>query len=158
MHQTLNSTPAETKKAMVALLNARLADVLDLKAATRQAHWNVRGQQFIGLHELFDKFAADLDDHADTLAERAVALGGTALGTTQAVAKASMLAPYPVDIYAAAAHLKALTERYGALANALRVNIDEAEEAGDAGTADILTGLSTAMDKALWFLEASAEG
>jgi len=57
------------------LLNARLADAIDLKTQAKQAHWNVKGMQFMFLHELFDSVATHLDDQADMLAERITALG-----------------------------------------------------------------------------------
>ena len=78
-------------------------------------------------------------------------------GTTQDVAKASTLAPYPTNIYASKDHLAALIERYAAAANLVRKGIDQAAEAGDADTADIFTGYSRALDKSLWFLEAHVQ-
>lgn len=153
-HKTLNNVATNAKKVAIQLLNARLADVLDLKAATKQAHWNVKGPNFIALHELFDKFAGQLDGHADEIAERVTALGGTALGTTQVVGGATTLEAYPTDIYEGTAHLKALIQRYAAFANTVRANIDEADEAGEPDTADIFTAVSRDIDKALWFLEA----
>ncbi len=91
------------------------------------------------------------------MAERVVQLGGTALGTTQTVSKASTLAPYPTNIYKAEDHLAALIERYAKAANLVRAAIDEADEAGDADTADIFTAYSRALDKSLWFLEAHTQ-
>ena len=73
------------------------------------------------------------------------------------VAKASSLEPYPTDIYAIRDHLATLIERYGKVANAVRKSIDEADEAGDADTADIFTAASRDLDKALWFLEAHVQ-
>ena len=84
-------------------------------------------------------------------------LGGTALGTTQAVNKATSLKPYPTDIYKIKEHLAAMIERYGKAANAARAGIDESDDAGDADTADILTAYSRGLDKALWFLEAHTQ-
>src|SRR5271157_4718193 len=98
-HKTSNDLKSNAKSASIELLNARLADSIDLALATKQAHWNLRGPQFIAIHEMIDGFRAEIDGHVDTMAERAVQLGGTALGTTQAVGKASALSPYPTDIY-----------------------------------------------------------
>ena len=103
---------------------------------------------------MLDGFRTEIDDHVDTMAERAVQLGGTALGTVQVVAKASTLAPYPTNITAIKDHLAALSERYAACANAVRANIELAAEAGDADTADLFTAISRETDKYLWFVEA----
>jgi len=99
-------------------------------------------------------FRSELDSHVDTIAERVVQLGGTALGTSQTVANKTALKPYPTDIYKITDHVAALIERYSAVANAARAGIDRAEKAGDADTADILTEFSRNLDKSLSFLEA----
>ncbi len=130
MHATRNDLPSNTKTTMIALLNQNLAATIDLALITKQAHWNLKGPQFIAVHEMLDGFRADLDNHVDTIAERAVQIGGTAYGTTQVVAKESKLKPYPTDIYAVHDHLLALIERYGDVANLLRKSIKDADEAG----------------------------
>ena len=154
MYRTQNDLSSNTKNASIELLNARLADGIDLALLTKQAHWNIKGPQFIALHEMIDGFRTEIDGHVDTMAERIVQLGGTALGTTQTVGKASSLAPYPTDIHQSKDHLAALIERYGKAANLARAAIDQADEVGDADTADIFTAYSRALDKSLWFLEA----
>lgn len=143
-----------TRAAMIEMLNARLADAIDLKLAVKQAHWTIRGPAFIALHELLDQIAGRMEEHGDTMAERAVQLGGLTLGTTQAVGKATSLPPYPTDITAQADHLKALRDRLAAFAKSCRTAIDAAADAGDADTADIMTGVSRAVDKDLWFIGA----
>lgn len=143
-----------TRKAMVALLNARLVDAIDLRLVLKQAHWNVKGANFIALHEMFDAMQARVDGFADDIAERSVALGGVVAATSQAVAEASKLEAYPVEITAQGEHLKALAERVAKFGKLTRRAIDEADEAGDKDSADLFTGISRQMDKDLWFLEA----
>src|SRR6201986_4151650 len=93
---TSNDLNEKTRHAMIDLLNQQLADALDFGLQAKQAHWNVKGPHFIGLHELFDKVAEEFEEFTDGIAERAVELGGTALGTLQSVSKQSRLASYPV--------------------------------------------------------------
>ena len=153
-HATRNDLKSNVKKSSIELLNARLADAIDLALITKQAHWNIKGPQFIAIHEMLDGFRTEVDNHVDTIAERAVQLGGTARGTSQVVAAESKLPPYPTDIYKTKDHLAALIEHYAAMAKSARAAIDEASETGDADTADIFTAYSRALDKSLWFLEA----
>src|ERR1700722_1256946 len=138
-YTTVNDLPSNAKTVTIRLLNARLADSIDLALLTKQAHWNIKGPDFIALHLMIDGFRNDLDEHVDTVAERIIQLGGTALGTTQEVGKATTLAPYPTDIHTSKAHLAALIERYGKVANAVRGAIDETGNAAHADTAGLFT-------------------
>jgi starvation-inducible DNA-binding protein len=154
---TKNDLSAKTRTAMVTLLTARLLDAIDLQLQAKQAHWNVKGPQFIALHELFDKVAAAAEEATDELAERAVQLGGVAVGAAGAVASGSKLKPYPLSAVNGAEHVEALSSalaRFGAL---IRDGIDLADEAGDKGTADLFTEISREIDKYLWFVEAHGQ-
>ncbi|MBS0590903.1 MAG: DNA starvation/stationary phase protection protein Dps [Proteobacteria bacterium] len=141
------------REKTIALLNAQLADTLDLYTQVKQAHWNVKGPHFIALHELFDNFAEQLEAPVDDLAERITALGGVALGTARIAARASRLAELPHDSYDGMKMVALLADRYAHLAKSTRAAIDAADDAGDADTADLLTGISRGLDKSLWFLE-----
>jgi starvation-inducible DNA-binding protein len=153
MYNTKNDLDFEKREPIIALLNQQLADTFDLYSQTKQAHWNVKGAQFFQLHELFDKLATEVLDYVDTIAERATALGGTALGTARMSAAASRLPEYP-EVVGSQESLQALVERYANLAASTRAAIDSATEFGDADTADLFTGVSRGLDKSLWFLEA----
>ena len=157
LHQTQNGTKTNAKQVAITKLQERLVDGIDLALAVKQAHWNLKGPQFIGIHLMLDGFRKELDEYNDTVAERITQLGGTARGTTQAVTAETKLPPYPLNIYKIADHLAALIDRYGSYANAVRENIDEADDAGDAGTADLFTEISRGVDKQLWFLEAHVQ-
>ncbi len=156
-HKTKNDLPSNAKATVIGLLNEALASMIDLALLTKQAHWNLKGPQFIAVHELLDSFRKLIDNHTDIVAERAVQLGGTALGSLQSVSTTTKLKAYPTDIYKIHDHLAELIERYGDVANLVRKSIDEADEAGDANTADIFTAASRDLDKSLWFLEAHVQ-
>ncbi|NJD31221.1 MAG: DNA starvation/stationary phase protection protein Dps [Gammaproteobacteria bacterium] len=154
MHSTRIDLAAKTRAKMIALLNARLADALDLQLQAKQAHWNVKGPSFIALHELFDRIAGEMGGHSDEMAERIAALGGIAEGTLQAIAGRSRLDPYPIEIADGRAHLDALAAGLSRFGKGVRKAIDEAAKAGDADSSDLFTGISRAADKSLWLLEA----
>ncbi len=155
LHRTRNSQNA--KGVSMELLQARVAEAIDMSLITKQAHWNLKGPQFIGVHLMLDTFRKEQDEYVDTMAERIIQLGGTVRGTVQEVSARSKLESYPVDIYQVSDHIHALIERYAAVANAIRDSIDEVDEAGDADTADIFTEVSRGIDKQLWFLEAHTQ-
>jgi starvation-inducible DNA-binding protein len=154
MFKTANDITSETREMMVALLNQQLADTTDLYSQSKQAHWNVKGAQFYQLHELCDKLAGELEEYMDLIAERATALGGTALGTVRMAASASRLPEYPQDVFKSLATVEVLVERYANLAATTRAAIDTASSYDDADTADLFTEISRGLDKSLWFLEA----
>jgi starvation-inducible DNA-binding protein len=154
LHPTRNDLKSRTRGAVCALLNARLADAINLASQVKQAHWNVKGPNFIGLHELFDAIHGVVNGQVDELAERVTALGGVASGTVAVVARASTLAPYPADIVRGADHLDALARALSAYGAALRKAIDGAGKAGDEVSADLFTGMTGDIDKQLWLVEA----
>lgn len=154
MNPTRNDLSARVRTKVTELLNARLADALDLESATKQAHWNVKGSDFIQLHELFDKLHDNVEEHVDEIAERISALGGTPLGTVGEVAKATSLRAYPVNISAGPDHVRALADRWADFGKKVRAAIKTTADLEDAGTSDLFTGISRDLDQYLWFLEA----
>jgi starvation-inducible DNA-binding protein len=158
MFRTRVDLPEEAREKLVALLNGHLADSLDLYSQVKQAHWNVKGEEFYQLHLLFDEIAAEVLEFVDGIAERATALGGYATGTVRMAAAASELPEYPTDAIQGLEHVEALVERLGVYANRIREAIDASDELGDKSTSDLYTEISRTADKRLWFLEAHLQG
>ena len=157
MYETLNDLSLSIRERMVELLNARLADAIDLRTQLKVAHWNVKGPEFIALHKLFDEIVEDADEYVDLIAERAVQLGGIADGTARQVAERSSL-----DEYGATAgggcgeHVFAVSDALAAFGRSARAAIETAAGAKDQDTADIFTEISRGTDKWLWMVEAHA--
>ena len=157
MAVNLQGLTDNARKTAIAELNARLADAVALSAAIKQAHWNVKGRNFIAVHELFDQVFKNLQVHVDEMAERVQQLDGVAVGTVEKVAKASSLKEYPTDLTKAEDHIQAISERMRDYGAKVREGIDTTDEAGDADTADLLTAASRTADRDLWFLESHLE-
>ncbi len=136
----------------------RAPGTADLERQAKQAHWNVKGPNFIALHELFDKVAEAAEEFTDLLAERATALGGIAEGRLQVVAGHSTLPPYPNEIVAEREHVDVLSTALAVFGKAAREAIDEAARFGDADTADVFTEISRETDKQLWLVETHLHG
>jgi starvation-inducible DNA-binding protein len=154
MFKTKNDLSEAIRAKVIELLNARLADAIDLQTQTKQAHWNVKGPHFIGLHELFDKINEEVEDYVDDIAERAVQLGGVAEGTARMAAKRSSLSEYPADAVDGRSHVDALSSALAVFGKAARKAINDANDLDDLDTADLFTEISRGVDKWLWFVEA----
>ncbi len=135
-------------------LNKAVIEGIDLAAQIKQAHWTVKGPNFIALHELFDTLRGNVDGYIDVMAERISQLGGTVHATVQEVAKETTLKAYPLSISDGMDHVDYLARGFAALAKRTRIAIDAASEAGDQATADIFTQVTRGLDKDLWFLDA----
>lgn len=156
-HSTRNDLPRKVREKIVDLLSDRLSDTIDLRSQIHQAHWNVKGPNFIGLHELFDKIVGELGEPIDDIAERIVQLGGSALGTVRIAAKRSTLREYPANISAGKDHVDAVSDVLAVYGKLVREAIERSDEIGDKDTADLFTGISRQIDKALWLVEAHGQ-
>ena len=154
MYQSPSQLPADARAELAKTLNARLADGLDLHSQIKVAHWNIKGPQFASLHPLF---AISLANHNDTIAERAVTLGGKAYGTARHVAKSSTLADYPQETTRDLEHVKLLAERFDKYLTGVRESRTLAEKLGDTDTVDLFTQVVTEFEKNTWFLRASLD-
>src|SRR5438067_11641519 len=65
MYETENDISQNRRVEISALMNQRLADAVDLQLQLKQAHWNVKGPHFIGLHELFDQIDEAVEGYVD---------------------------------------------------------------------------------------------
>ena len=142
MYETENEIPLKRRTELNTLMNQRLASAVDLQMQMKQAHWNVKGPSFIGLHELFDKVDEAVESYVDMIAERIVQLGGIAEGTVRVSAARSRLEEYPLAIADGLAHVEAVAKALSTFGEEARHTINEADELDDADTADLFTEIS----------------
>lgn len=157
MHTTRISLPEREREEVVALLNKTLASASDLFLQLKHAHWNLKGPEFIALHLMFDDLAEKVEEHVDIIAERITSLGGTALGTSQAIVENTQLRTYPTDIFSAKDHIEHLAHNFAILGEYSRDNIKKAEGFGDIATGDLYIAFTRLLDKSLWFIEAHVQ-
>ena len=155
MYKTPSSLSESVRASVASTLNQRLADGLDLHSQIKVAHWNIRGPQFPSLHPLFEQFAIQLAVRNDEIAERAVTLGGHAIGTARQVAKGSRLPEYPTETTRDLEHVKALADRIDVYLEGVRESRKLAEQHGDTDTYDLLSAVVSELEKNNWFLRAT---
>lgn len=157
LHATRISLPERERVEIIGILNQLLASTTDLHMQLKQAHWNVKGPEFIALHKLFDDIAEQVEEQVDIIAERITTLGGTALGTLQEAAKNTGLRTYPTNIFSAKDHIEYLTHNIALLGETARTTIKTTEGLGDLVTSELCIELTTVLDKNLWFIEAHVQ-
>jgi len=157
MYDTENDISLKCREELNEIMNQRLASAVDLQMQMKQAHWNVKGPSFIGLHELFDKVAEAVENYVDMIAERIVQLGGVAEGTVRMTAARTRLTEYSLEISDGMAHVEAVSRALSTFGDEMRHTIDKADELDDADTADLFTEVSRGIDKWLWFVEAHSQ-
>jgi starvation-inducible DNA-binding protein len=156
MKPSRHDLPQETRGQVCTLLNERLRDSIKLGLNAKQAHWNVKGENFIALHKLFDEVYVASQGFVDEIAERITALGGLADGSVAALQK-SALPDHPVAKTDWKTHVHSLADELAVYAKVIRQDIDKTASLGDAGTYDLLTSISRDTDKYLWFVEAHVQ-
>lgn len=129
--------------------------VLGLQALTingKQAHWHVRGANFIGVHELFDAVVAHAGAFADTAAERIVALGLPIDARVSAVA-AKNSTEVPAGFTQSADLIRNVVADIDAILVDTKAAIDGLDEV-DLTSQDVAIEIMRGLEKDRWFLVA----
>ena len=155
MVPTAIDMPVDSRKKLAAILNQTLADLTDLKAQAKQAHWNIRGENFISYHKLLDKVAEEADGGADTVAERCAQIGGYVYGLLSHAAKNTSVPAFPEDINEQEDCMDAILESISHICSTCRANIVETQNLNDYATSDMYIDLTRAFDKLAWMFNAS---
>lgn len=141
------------RKTSIAILQIMLASEYVLAVKTRNFHWNVKGDEFMMLHKMFDKMYNELNGVADEIAERIRSLDGTPNGTMTQFIKAAFLEESET-LPDAKGMINALIADHDKIVEVMRGAIPKAEAVKDFGTMDSLTGWMELHEKNLYFLRA----
>jgi starvation-inducible DNA-binding protein len=149
--------PGQARKEVGRMLNQLLADEHLLYVKTRNYHWNLVGPRFHSLHVFFEGQYVMLQPVMDDLAERARAVGATALGSMAEFTEHARLREEPGGHPEADTMLRNLLADHEAMVQQLRKDVDRCDELNDQGTTDFLTGLMEMHEKQAWMLRAHLE-
>lgn len=140
-------------QALAAELNKLLASYQILYMNVRGFHWNIRGNQFFELHLKFEEIYNDLLLKVDALAERILTLDGVPMHSFSDYLKVSSIAEQK-DMHDGRACVESLLESFRELLIAQRRILGQAADAGDEGTASILSDYVQQQEKLVWMLRA----
>jgi starvation-inducible DNA-binding protein len=135
-------------------LQATLVELVDLSLIGKQLHWNIFGRPFKPLHEHLDELVDSWRDLADTVAERAVALGVAPDGQAATVSAGSSITAVENGSLDTDTALRELLTRQANVAERIRVRMDRLGEI-DLASQDVLTEVVRELEKQLWMLRAS---
>lgn len=141
------------KEATGNVLQATLADLIDLSLIGKQAHWNVVGKNFRSAHLQLDELVAAARKYVDQVAERASAIGVSPNGKTKTVAKSSGLPEYPENWQNVEATVDKIVETLGTMIRRVRQRIDETDKT-DLVTQDLLIEMAEELEKQHWMWQA----
>ncbi len=154
MYATHLDLPEIARTDTIALLQARLGDASDLAARMKQAYWNMRDSSSFERRELFEACHDEIDECIDSLARRIAALSGVTEGCVHAQALKGSLGRYPLQASCGEQYETALRIVLARFGRAVRADIEQAAEFGDADTIDVLSGVSRKVETQLWVAEA----
>jgi starvation-inducible DNA-binding protein len=148
----------EPRTAIVGSLNTLLADEFLLYTKTRNYHWNVRGPRFNDLHKFFESQYEQLDEIIDEVAENARQFGGFATGTMAEYIAQSRLKEQRATVPEAEDMLRNLLSDHETIIQALRPDIDTADEYDAKDASDFLTTVLEQHNKMAWMLRSFLGG
>jgi len=128
----------EKAEQIVDALNTDLAATYVLYHQLKKHHWNVEGAEFNDLHVFLGEAAADAEEFADHLAERAQALGGVPVAGMGDLEAAAPVESEDEDVYDIRTSLENDMEMYGDIIETLRTHIEMFENMGDYASAELL--------------------
>ncbi|MCU1559048.1 DNA starvation/stationary phase protection protein [Mycetocola sp.] len=130
--------------------------VIDLTALVvngKQAHWHVRGANFVGVHELLDTIVEHAQDWADSAAERIVALGLPVDARLATVAAKTTTGELTAGFQQSATTIAEFVAQIDAALTSIKTAVDELDSI-DLTSQDVAIEIARGLEKDRWFLVA----
>ncbi|GAA2091093.1 Dps family protein [Actinomadura alba] len=141
----------EARTAVGKALQASLVDLLDMALTAKQAHWNITGRNFRSLHLQLDEIVEFAREHADSVAERAVAIGVNPDGRASTIAQSTRIPQLEAGYLQDDKVIAAFTDLLGQVIHRFRERIAATEEA-DLVTQDLFIEITAGLEKQYWML------
>lgn len=135
------------------VLESTLLDLVDLHLIGKQAHWNVLGPNFRGVHLQLDELVTTARNFADDVAERASALGMPPDARASMVSEGSGLPDFPAGWQQDRDVVAAMVTTLDTLIRRMRPRIDETDKT-DLVTQDLLIQITSKLEEAHWMWQA----
>ncbi|GLY90116.1 Dps family protein [Actinoallomurus iriomotensis] len=144
-----SSLSEEARRTTGAILQETLVDLIDLHLSAKQAHWNLTGRSFRAVHLQLDEVVDLAREAADTVAERASAIGVNPDGRARTVADQTKLHQFETGWLPDDKVIAAITDMLGEMGKRFRERIEKLDET-DLVTQDILIATAQELDKQHW--------
>src|ERR671936_319972 len=153
MATTTHRPPLEThrREDVGGELQETLVELVDLSLLGKQLHWSVVGPFFRSLHLQLDELVDSWRELADTVAERAVAIGYFPDGQSGAVSTGSEIPAVERGALEADVVVRELVRRLADVAERIRARMDRLGEL-DLASQDVLIEVVRALEQQLWMV------
>jgi len=145
--------PQKDTKKVASKLNILLASYSVYYQNLRSFHWHIRGKNFYEIHRLFEDLYNDAKIKIDDTAERILTIGQKPLGSMSGFLKHTKIKE-SYDIMEDEKMAAIILNNHKDLIIMIRGVIKIAGDVNDEGTADMLTGFLTYLEKTSWMLSA----
>lgn len=143
----------DAKKVTGETLQGALVDLVELSLVGKQAHWNLIGRNFRSIHLALDEVVLAGRTFADTVAERAIAIGVNPDGQTGALAKQSKVKPVEVGYVPVDKVITYVVDTLAPMISRFRDRMDATEQAGPV-TQDLFISIIAELEKTHWMFQA----
>jgi starvation-inducible DNA-binding protein len=141
----------DARKVTGAALQDSLVDLIDLHLSAKQAHWNLTGRNFRSIHLQLDEIVDLAREHADTVAERAVAIGVNPDGRARTIAERTRLHQLESGWLPDDKVIAAVADMLAEMSQRFRERIEITDES-DPVSQDMLIAVAQDLDKQHWML------